>query len=320
MARRHAIILPQPSRRSVRFRARFDKTGTLTRNEWWSQPLSPRFIVEVTGEGIRPRRASPGTLADADPIAKMACAVLCNESDPHEDQGPGLTGDPTEGALLPFAAKAGLSRETETAALPRTNMIPFESEHKFMATLHGAASASVLFVKGAPDVIINYCDRQELADGRQAPVDRAYWEAQNEKIARRGQRVLALAWLPQAQIDDATFNPQGLSRQLVLLGLVGIIDPPREEAIAAVKECHEGGIRVTMITGDRAVTGASIAKLLGIGDGKAYVTGAEVEKLDDDQLEAKCRRIDVFARNQPRAQTAPRSRHAGVESGRRHDR
>ena len=307
MARRHAIIRRLPAVETLGSVSRIcsDKTGTLTRNEMVvTAVVTAGSSYEVTGEGYSPKGElrQEDKPADADPVVeKMArAAVLCNESEIHEDQGTWkLTGDPTEGALLPFAAKAGLSRETETAGLPRTNMIPFESEHKFMATLHGTASAPVLFVKGAPDVIINYCDRQELADGRQAPVDRAYWEAQNEKIARRGQRVLALAWLPQAQIDDATFNPQGLSRELVLLGLVGIIDPPREEAIAAVKECHEGGIRVTMITGDHAVTGASIAKLLGIGDGKAYVTGAEVEKMDDDQLEAKCRRIDVFARTSP---------------------
>src|SRR4029434_2914461 len=103
------------------------------------------------------------------------------------------------GALLPFAAKAGLSVETETAALPRTNMIPFESEHKFMATLHD----SLLFVKGAPDVVINYCNRQELSDGTQAPLARAFWEKKNEEIASKGQRVLALAWLKDGKIDEA---------------------------------------------------------------------------------------------------------------------
>ena len=109
--------------------------------------------------------------------------------------------------------------------------------------------------------------------------------------------MLALAWLKDAKIDEATFNAAGLSKELVLLGLVGIIDPPRDEAIAAVKECHEGGIRVTMITGDHAVTGASIAKMLGIGDGKTSASG--LEKLNDEQLAAKCERIDVFARTSP---------------------
>src|SRR5690606_27823138 len=101
-------------------------------------------------------------------------------------------------------------------------------------------------------------------------IDRAYWEKKGEEIARKGQRVLALAWMPEAVIDEATFTPAGLSRELVLLGLVGIIDPPREEAVEAVRQCHQGGIRVTMITGDHAITAVSIARMLGIGDGKAY--------------------------------------------------
>jgi magnesium-transporting ATPase (P-type) len=147
--------------------------------------------------------------------------VLCNESSIHEEQGVWkLTGDPTEGALLPFAAKAGLSTEAETAALPRTNMIPFESEHKFMATLHD----SLLFVKGAPDVIMNYCDRQELSDGTQAPLDRAFWEKKNEEIARKGQRVLALpGW--KRQNRRRQFDPEG--RPELVLRPGGIIDPPR---------------------------------------------------------------------------------------------
>jgi magnesium-transporting ATPase (P-type) len=278
-----------------------DKTGTLTRNEMVVVTVATAGAsYEVTGEGYSPRGEvlKSGKPAAKDPVleAMARASVLCNESSIHEDQGVWkLTGDPTEGALLPFAAKAGLSAQAVTAVLPRTNMIPFESEHKFMATLH----ESLLFVKGAPDVIINYCDRQELSDGTQAPLDRAFWEKKNEEIAIKGQRVLALAWLKDAKIDEATFNAQGLTKELVLLGLVGIIDPPRDEAIAAVKECHLGSIRVTMITGDHAVTAASIAKMLGIGDGKSYVTGSQIEEIDDDALEAKCRRIDVFARTSP---------------------
>ena len=303
MAGRHAIIRRLPAVETLGSVSRIcsDKTGTLTRNEMVVVAVATAGpLYEVTGEGYSPKGEvlESGKPAARDPVVeKMARAsVLCNESSIHEEEGVWkLTGDPTEGALLPFAAKAGLSAEAETAALPRTNMIPFESEHKFMATLHD----SLLFVKGAPDVIMNYCDRQELSDGTQAPLDRAFWEKKNEEIASKGQRVLALAWLENAKIDEATFDAEGLTRELVLLGLVGIIDPPRDEAIAAVKECHQGGIRVTMITGDHAVTAASIAKMLGIGDGKSYVTGSQIEEIDDDALEAKCRRIDVFARTSP---------------------
>ena len=308
MARRHAIIRRLPAVETLGSVSRIcsDKTGTLTRNEMVvTAAVTAESAFEVTGEGYSPAgeirqngkaAASPGAV-----IEKMALvSALCNESEIHEEGGTWkLAGDPTEGALLPFAAKAGIDRAAETAKAPRTNMIPFESEHKFMATLHGSGRESVLFVKGAPDVLLNYCDRQEMADGQAAPLDRAYWEKQNDAIAGKGNRVLALAWLTDPKIEEATFNPAGLSRTLVLLGLVGIIDPPREEAIAAVKECHGGGIRVTMITGDHAVTAASIARMLGIGDGKTYATGAELEELDDEQLAAKCRRIDVFARTSP---------------------
>ena len=303
MAARHAIIRRLPAVETLGSVSRIcsDKTGTLTRNEMVVSAVAiADASYEVTGEGYSPRGE---ILKDGKPAAKnpvleaMARAsVLCNESSIHEEDGMWkLTGDPTEGALLPFAAKVGLSAETEIATLPRTNMIPFESEHKFMATLHD----SLLFVKGAPDVVINYCNRQELSNGIQAPLDRAFWSKKNEEIASKGQRVLALARLTDAKIDEATFHAEGLTKELVLLGLVGIIDPPRDEAIAAVKECHQGGIRVTMITGDHAVTGASIAKMLGIGDGKSYVTGSQIEEIDDDALEAKCRRIDVFARTSP---------------------
>ncbi len=303
MARRNAIIRRLPAVETLGSVSRIcsDKTGTLTRNEMVVTSLATaENFYEVTGSGYSPEG---GILLDGRPagdarvITLMARAsALCNESDIHEEDGTWkLTGDPTEGALLPFAAKAGVDRAAELAAHPRTNMIPFESEHKFMATLHG----SLLFVKGAPDVIFGYCDRQAEAGGDTAPLDLAFWEKQNERIASKGQRVLALAWLPEAEVEEDAFNPSGLACNLILLGLTGIIDPPREEAVAAVKECREGGIRVTMITGDHAITAASIAGMLGIGDGKSYVTGAQIEKMDDDALEAKTRRIDVFARTSP---------------------
>jgi magnesium-transporting ATPase (P-type) len=302
MASRHAIIRRLPAVETLGSVSRIcsDKTGTLTRNEMVVCTVATAEAeFDVTGDGYSPKGeiTKDGGKAGSPVVTTMARAsILCNESSIHEEGGVWkLTGDPTEGALLPFAAKAGLDAAAETASAPRTNMIPFESEHKFMATAHGP----VLFVKGAPDVVMNFCSRQQLDSGAVAAIDRAYWEKKNEGIASKGQRVLALAWLPEAVIDEATFNPAGLSKELVLLGLVGIIDPPREEAVEAVKQCHEGGIRVTMITGDHAVTAASIAKMLGIGDGKSYVTGSQIEEMDDDALEAKCRRIDVFARTSP---------------------
>ncbi len=302
MAARHAIIRRLPAVETLGSVSRIcsDKTGTLTRNEMVvSIAVTAEGTFEVTGNGYSPKGEimENGTPARSSVIETMARAsILCNESSIHEESGVWkLTGDPTEGALLPFAAKAGGDIAAETAAAPRTNAIPFESEHKFMATAHG----SLLFVKGAPDVVMNFCSLQQLDSGATAPIDRAFWDKRGEEIAGKGRRVLGLAWLPEAVIDEATFNPAGLSRDLVLLGLVGIIDPPREEAIAAIKQCHQGGIRVTMITGDHAITAVSIAKMLGIGDGTSYVTGRQIEEMDDDALEAKCKRIDVFARTSP---------------------
>ncbi len=181
MARRHAIIRRLPAVETLGSVSRIcsDKTGTLTRNEMVvTAAVTAESAFEVTGEGYSPtgeirRDGKPVASVDA-VIEKMArVSALCNESEIHDEGGTWkLTGDPTEGALLPFAAKAGLDRAAEVTRLARTNMIPFESEHKFMATLHGTGGDAVLFVKGAPDVILNYCDRQELADGKQAPLDR----------------------------------------------------------------------------------------------------------------------------------------------------
>jgi magnesium-transporting ATPase (P-type) len=302
MASRHAIIRRLPAVETLGSVSRIcsDKTGTLTRNEMVvCSVATAEGDFDVTGDGYSPRGEIQkcGARAGSPVVTLMARAsILCNESSIHEEGGVWkLTGDPTEGALLPFAAKAGLDAAGETGAAPRTNLIPFESEHKFMATAHGRT----VFVKGAPDVVMNFCSHQQLDSGAAAAIDRKFWDAKNDEIASKGRRVLALAWRPDTVVDDATFHPSGLSRELIWLGLVGIIDPPREEAVEAVRQCHEGGIRVTMITGDHAVTAASIARMLGIGDGKSYVTGSQIEEMDDEALEGKCRRIDVFARTSP---------------------
>ena len=192
--------------------------------KWWSPPSRPLTLhTKSPGEGYAPRGE---ILRDGQPVSKdpvletMARAsLLCNESSIHEEGGVWkLTGDPTEGALLPFAAKVGLSAEAERAAFPRTNMIPFESEHKFMATLHD----SILFVKGAPDVVINYCSCQELSDGTQAPLDRKFWEQKNEEIASEGQRVLALACLKNGSINEANLIPKALPESSLSLALSGL--------------------------------------------------------------------------------------------------
>src|SRR5262249_20882147 len=144
----------------------------------------------------------------------------------------------------------GLDRQAEQAAYPRIDAIPFESEHRFMATLHRAADGGeFLLVKGAPEVIFDHCDRHAVSGGRAAPLSRHYFETASDELAAQGERVLALARLEDPGVDTGNLAPADLPRNLVLLGLIGLLDPPRTEAIAAVTECQAGGIRVTMITG-----------------------------------------------------------------------
>jgi magnesium-transporting ATPase (P-type) len=226
-------------------------------------------------------------------------SVLCNDAELLEQDGVWkVEGDPTEGALYPFAAKIGLDRQTEQSACRRIDIIPFESEHKFMATLNeDAAGKRMLLVKGAPEIILENCDRQQADEP--APIQREYWLQMSDKLAAQGERVLAMAWQEQPDVKAGSLGPADLPTNLVLLGLIGLLDPPRTEAIEAVKECHGGGIRVTMITGDHKITAAAIAKMLGIGDGKTAITGAEIEDMDTATLQERVRDIDVFARASP---------------------
>ena len=193
-----------------------------------------------------------------------------------------------------------MERKSEQQAYPRIDAIPFESEHKFMATLHRAAGGTeVLFVKGAPEVIMDHCDRQHTVAGQPAPLDREHFMNVSDQLAAQGERVLALAWLENPGLKAGSLGPADLPGNLVLIGLLGLLDPPRKEAIEAVKECHGGGIRVTMITGDHRITAAAIAKMLGIGDGKTAITGAEIEEMNEAALREAVGEVDVFARASP---------------------
>src|SRR5262249_9669568 len=153
--------------------------------------------------------------------------------------------------------------------------------------------------KGAPEVILEHCDRQQTAGGEPNPIDRAHFMSASDKLAGQGGRVLALAWLENPGLKAGSLGPADLPRNLVLLGLIRLLDPPRKEAIEAVHECHGGGIRVTMITGDHKITAAAIAKMLGIGDGKTAIAGTEIEELNEAALQEKVRNVDVFARASP---------------------
>ena len=308
MAQRNAIIRQLPAVETLGSVSRIcsDKTGTLTLMEMMVvSAATAEAAYEVTGNGYAPEGevTTDGKRVDKEPVLALMgrVSLLCNDAELFQEEGTWkVEGDPTEGALYPFATKLGLERKAELAASPRIDAIPFESEHKFMATLHKPTEGrEFLLVKGAPEVILEHCDRQQTVSGQPASLDRAHFMQASDQLAGRGERVLALAWLDGPIGKAGGLTPADLPKNLVLLGLIGLLDPPRKEAIEAVRECHGGGIRVTMITGDHRITAAAIARMLGIGDGKTAVTGTEIEDMNEAALQQKVRDVDVVARASP---------------------
>lgn len=309
MAKRNAIIRRLPAVETLGSVSRIcsDKTGTLTLMEMMVvSAVTAESGYKVSGNGYAPEGK---VTRDDQPVGEDAVlqligrvSMLCNDAEIRQEDGVWkVEGDPTEGALYPFAKKLGMERAAEQAAYRRIDSIPFESEHRFMATLNEASDGGqMLLVKGAPEVILEHASHQQLQNGEIVPIDRDYFEKASDALAGQGERVLGLAWIENPSgLNVGNLSAADLPRNLVLLGLIGLLDPPRKEAIEAVKECHAGGIRVTMITGDHKITAAAIAKMLGIGDGKTAMEGVEVEKLDPAELRERVKTVDVFARSSP---------------------
>ena len=315
MATRHAVIRRLPAVETLGSVTVIcsDKTGTLTRNEMTVQQvvLADR-VVDVEGAGYAPEGALRGDGHHLQPaelfreapalLALAEAAALCNDASLHHEGGHWtLAGDPTEGALLTLAMKAGIDPQELARERPRTGGIPFESEHRYMATAHAAAddalASHVLLLKGAPERLLAMCSHQLASDGQAVPLDEAHWQHAIDQQARAGRRVLALA---RGQVDAASAldSRRGVD-DLTLLGLVAIIDPPRQEAIKAVAQCRAAGIRVKMITGDHGVTASAIATQLGMGEHLRAVTGPEIEAMDDAALQQVVQDTDVFARASP---------------------
>jgi magnesium-transporting ATPase (P-type) len=307
MAKRNAIVRRLPAVEALGSVTTIctDKTGTLTRNEMTVQ----RVIVatqafEVSGSGYAPHGGfsidgKESNIADhAHALDLLRAGLLCNDAELHQTDGQWhVAGDPTEGALIPLALKAGMDAQFERGELPRTDHIPFESEHRFMATLHhDHAGHAFVFVKGAVEQVLAMCDRQRGV-GEDEPLDRPYWQARMAETGALGQRVLALA-MKAVDAGQRELNFADMQGGYTLLGMVGISDPPREEAVAAVRDCRAAGIRVKMITGDHADTARAIAAQIGIGKGLA-LTGVEIDALDDDALRRAVQEVDVFARASP---------------------
>jgi magnesium-transporting ATPase (P-type) len=309
MAERNAIIRRLPAVETLGSVGVIcsDKTGTLTKNEMTVRAFvtadatydvsgvgyDPAGSLSVDGKGVAPHEWT--TLVEAG-----RCAVLCNDARLHHSKQHHwrVDGDPMEGALLAFGTKLGRDLDDTRREFGRVNAIPFDAEHRFMATLHRSARpASVIYVKGAPERVIAMC-AQELASTGTRALDRERWSHQVETLASSGQRVLALA-MKHRKGDSDTLRFEDVMHDLTLLGLVGLIDPPRDEAIAAVRQCREAGIDVKMITGDHAATAVAIAEQLALSDQVAAMTGAQLDALDPTQLAEVASSTSVFARTSP---------------------
>jgi magnesium-transporting ATPase (P-type) len=273
-----------------------DKTGTLTRNEMTAvRIMLPQAELAVTGVGYAPEGGFTESGKDigvsdrGDVQALATAALLCNDAAlTHDDAGTwSVVGDPTEGALVTLGLKAGLDRVELATQMPRIDEIPFESENRYMATLHhDHHGGAFVIVKGAPERVLAMCGL--TGDTR--------WAARIDAAAAAGERVLALG-RAEMRAGTGALDADHLPR-CTLLGMVGLLDPPREEAIAAVGQCQAAGIRVVMITGDHASTALAIGRDLGLGGDEA-LTGEAIEALDDEELKLAAGSHDVIARASP---------------------
>ncbi|XWN33801.1 MAG: cation-transporting P-type ATPase [Devosia sp.] len=309
MARRHAIVRRLPSIETLGSVSVIctDKTGTLTKNEMTvASVATAKRRYTVTGAGYDPHggimHGGEDVMAADHPLLEALArgALLCNDAELSEADGAWtVDGDPMEGALVTFAAKAGLDADTIRRANPQTDSIPFDAQHRFMASLHHDHEGhNAIHVKGAPERLLGMCAFQADDHDGEVLLDTAYWHEQALAIAAQGQRVLAIA-TRVAEGDRPTLRFDDVEEGLTLLGLVGLIDPPREEAVASVAECRAAGIRVKMITGDHAGTAAAIARQLGLQNAADVMEGADIDDLDPAALKSRVQGVDVFARTSP---------------------
>jgi len=306
MAKRRAIIRKLPAVETLGSTTVIcsDKTGTLTENQMTVQEIfAGGRAYQVSGAGYDPKagRIEEGEAANPALAECLKAGALCNDSALVAKDGLWqVHGDPTEGALLTAAAKAGYGLARLEAELPRLDSLPFESQHQYMASLHRSGIGELIFVKGGAEVVLAACSGRLDEAGAVVTFDAAAVHGEVERMAAKGLRVLALAsraWSGEAITREA------VSEGLTFLGLMGMIDPPRPEAIKAVRICREAGIRVKMITGDHAITAAVIAGQIGLdgiaGQAARVLTGRELAGLSDDELMLEAERTSVFARVSP---------------------
>ncbi|MDX1266652.1 MAG: HAD-IC family P-type ATPase, partial [Oceanisphaera sp.] len=309
MARRNAIVRRLPAIETLGSVSVIctDKTGTLTRNEMMvASVLTHRHRFTLEGDGYEPQGALKLDDAHVSPAEHLVleelarAATLCNDAALREHDGVwGVEGDPMEGALLAFSGKMDINPRQEQAGWARTDAIPFDARHRFMATLnHVRDEHACVFVKGAPERILEMCANQRGANGAEEPLDAAYWHRQAESVTSLGQRVLAFA-VKTVTLQHRVLAHADVEGSLTLIGMVGMIDPPRAEAIAAVAECHDAGIRVKMITGDHTQTALAIGKQIGLQNTEKVLTGKDLDGLDETVLRQAVLDCDIFARTSP---------------------
>jgi magnesium-transporting ATPase (P-type) len=317
MARRNAIIRRLPAVETLGSVSVIcsDKTGTLTRNEMMvARVVTADRTIDVDGTGYAPEGGFRARGERLDPAADAVledltlAVLLCNDAQLRVGGGTGsggssggtwiVDGDPMEGALVSLAVKAGHDAAAARASFVRLDEIPFDSRHRYMATLHARdGRAPVAYVKGAPERILAMCASVATLEGER-PIDASAWHHHVETLARDGQRVIAVARRGIAT-DARVLQPTDVDGGLTLLGLVGLIDPPRPEAITAIAECKAAGIRVKMITGDHAATARAIAVKLGLADDPKAVTGHDLDAAEGDGFHHLAQEAVVFARTSP---------------------
>lgn len=304
MARRNAIVRTLPSVETLGAVSVIcsDKTGTLTKNEMTVKTVDIRDgQFTVTGTGYAPIGdvLSNGKKVDfnSEPILEelINCFNICNEASLGKDEHDHwfVKGDPTEGALITLYQKA----DVDHSPVERKSTIPFDSEYKYMATLIENADHNIIYIKGAPDRLLDMAEKEKSKAGEQN-FDRRYWESKITELAQKGQRIIGSAYkIVDKSVTD--IEHEDIHDGIVFLGLAGIIDPPREEAIEAIRLCAEAGITVKMITGDHVDTAKTIGKEMGIGDGTKALQGKDLEKMSDAELEVAAQEYDIFARTSP---------------------
>lgn len=316
MARRHAIIRRMPAVETLGSTTVIcsDKTGTLTQNQMTVQEVcAGGKCYEFTGVGYAPQgevRLDGTSIVPGLHAALIECltaGLLCNDSRlTHDDGQWGIEGDPTEVALISAAIKAGLLQEKIELDCPRLDVLPFESQHQYMATLHKsvAKDEAVIYVKGSVESVLARCQDAYGENGESRELDQELIHQQVHEMAARGLRVLTFARKVVVSSSQSVTHSD-VSSNLTFLGLQAMMDPPRLEAITAVRACQKAGIQVKMITGDHVVTAATIARQIGLGgaadsdaDGFA-ISGHDLAQLSDRELVEIAQRTSVFARVSP---------------------